>query len=66
MEIRPGLSGWRALSFGVLAVAPRACCVNLYVCMYKVIILGVFEYFLSLHHFVGLFLSFLFLISATS
>jgi hypothetical protein len=39
-------SGWQALSSGVLTVAPcRACCVNLYVCMYKVSILGVFECF---------------------
>ena len=47
---------------GVLTVAPCACCVSLYVCMYKVSILGVFEYFLSLYHFVSILLSFLFLI----
>jgi hypothetical protein len=34
--------------------------------MYKVIILGVFEYFYSLYHFVSIFFSFLFLISYTS
>jgi hypothetical protein len=47
-------------SWRVLTVAPCICCVNLYVCMYMVIILGVFEYFLSLHHFVSIFLSLLF------
>ncbi len=39
------LRGWRALSSGVLTVAPCACCVNLYVCMYNVRILQVFPYF---------------------
>ncbi len=39
------LSCWWALSSRVLTVAPCTCCVNLYVCMYKVSILGVFEYF---------------------
>ncbi len=39
------LRGWRALSSGVLTVAPCACCVNLYVCMYNVRILRVFPYF---------------------
>ncbi len=48
----------------VLTVAPCACCVNLYVCMYKVIIFGLFECFLSLNHFVGIFLSSPFLIAA--
>jgi hypothetical protein len=33
------------LSSGVLTVAPCACCVNLYVCMYNVSILRVFPYF---------------------
>ena len=34
--------------------------------MYKVVVLGVFEYFLSLYHFVSIFLSFPFLISNKS
>jgi hypothetical protein len=49
----------------LLTVAPCACCVNLYVCMYIVIIFGVFEYFL-LYHPVSIFLSFPFLISNKS
>ena len=63
-----GLSGWRALSSRVLTVAPCTCCVNLYVCMYKVSILAVFQYFLSLYHSVSIFLpvSFPFLISNKS
>ncbi len=35
-------------------------------CVYKVSVLGVFEYFLSLYHSVSIFLSFAFLISSTS
>ncbi len=54
---RPDLIGWRALSSRFLKKALCTCCVNPYVCLYKVSILGVFEYFSSLYHFVSLFLS---------
>ncbi len=58
--------GWQTLICRVLTLAPCACCVNLYVCMHKVILLGVFEYFLSLYYFVSIFLSFQFFISKKS
>jgi hypothetical protein len=45
-----------------LTVAPCACCVNLYVCMYNVNTSSL-SVFLSLYHFVSIFLSFLFLLS---
>jgi hypothetical protein len=42
LRLRPGLRA----SYGDTQYAASAkCCVNLYVCMYKVSILGVFEYF---------------------
>jgi hypothetical protein len=59
---RSDLRGWRALSSGVLTVAPCACCVNLYICMYNVNTSSL-SVFLSLYHFVSIFLSFLFLLS---
>jgi hypothetical protein len=58
--MNPDLVGWQALICRFLTVAPCACCVNLCVCMYKMSIFGVFEYFqsLSLYHFVSIFLFF--------
>jgi hypothetical protein len=56
-------AGEHLLSSRVLTVAPCACCVNFHVCMYKVSILGVFQYFLSLYHSVSSFSSHPFLIS---
>ncbi len=68
-HLAPGFNGphWQAFTVTTQrthrTVAPCACCVNLYVCMYKVSILGVLEYFLPLYHFFSIFLSFLSLIS---